>query len=1131
MKKNYIIDGNEACARSAYLFSEVCGIYPITPASTMASLIDKWSSSGKLNIFNDSVQVIEMQSEAGAAAACHGALQGGSLATTFTASQGLLLMIPTMYKMAGEMLPGVIHVAARSLATHALSIFGDHQDVYATRSTGFCILSSSSVEDAYYMALVAHLSSIESSLPFLHFFDGFRTSHELNKVSLLEEKDILGLVNPDKINEFKSRALNLGKSITRGTSETGDVYFQNTEVRNKYYDAVPSIVDDYMSKINVLAGTNYKPFMYYGAKDATHVVIAMGSVCSTIRTVVDYLNKNGKKVGMIEVHLFRPFSSEYLLKVLPSSVKSVCVLDRTKEAGSAGEPLYLDVVEVLKDKSIKVIGGRYGLSSKDVPLKDINAVYQNLFSMKPKNHFTIGIEDDVTHLSLEPKNIDIKTDYKEIKVYGFGSDGMVGASKNFMKVLGEDNYVQGYFEYDSKKSGGVTISHLRVGDNKIDAPYFLTNPDFIVVSKDIYLNRYYCLKDIKKDGILLISSNKNDAELNELMNNSNKKEIIDKKIKVYIANLDELNDKYNLHGKINNIICMYMLKILEYDKEIKSFKDLVIKTYSSKGESVVENNLGAIDEGLKYLEEIDNSIFTITSQKEDDTDFTNEILKLRGNNLKVSDFDKYKDGTFEGGTAKSDKRKISELVPKWRSGNCIECNQCAFVCPHACIRPFSLSDNELIDAHLDKDETIISIGEKDKNFYIAINESNCTGCGLCVSTCPGKNDEKALEFGKFDERKDRISDYLFDSFENDVPFPKFNVKGIGFRKPYFEFSGACAGCGEAGYIRLLTQLYGKNMVIANATGCSSIYGGSLPLTPYKIPWMNSLFEDNAEFGFGIHMSYKKTRERIKKLMYKYKDDVSSEIKATFREWIDNMDDDDLTYAIKEKLSKSDIPKEIKELLDYIPSRNVWIIGGDGWAYDIGYGGLDHVLHSNENIKIMVLDTEVYSNTGGQKSKSTRIGGVAEFSSSGKLENKKDLFRIAMSIPNVYVASISMGASPMQALKALKEAKEHNGPSLIIAYSPCIEQGIIGGMSNQLEEQKILVNVGYNLLMRYNPDEDKLTVDSNEPEFSDYDTVFSHELRYKNLEVKNEEEYQRLYEENMNYAKERYNYYKDLESRE
>ncbi|MBQ6285641.1 MAG: pyruvate:ferredoxin (flavodoxin) oxidoreductase [Bacilli bacterium] len=1134
MKKDYIIDGNEACAKGAYLFSEVCGIYPITPASPMASLVDKWSSADKRNLFDDRVKVVEMQSEAGASALMHGSLQAGSLSTTFTASQGLLLMIPTMYKIAGEMLPGVIHVAARSLATHALSIFGDHQDVYATRSTGFCMLASSSVTDAYYMSIIAHLSAIESSLPFLHFFDGFRTSHELSKVSLLDEEEVKQLINYDKVNDFKKRALNIGKCITRGTSQTADVYFQNTEVRNKYYNEVPNIVDKLMKKLNKLSECDYKPFNYYGDKNATYVIVAMGSVCATIKTVVDILNKQGKHVGLIEVHLYRPFSKEYLTNVLPTTVNKIAVLDRTKESGSVGEPLYLDVVAALKDKNINIYGGRYGLSSKDVPLKDINAVFENLFSYDTKNNFTIGIDDDVTHLSLEPKEIDYEPDYREIKVYGFGSDGMVGASKNFMKVLGgiDTNYVQGYFEYDSKKSGGVTISHLRVGPSRINAPYFLTNPDFIVVSKDIYLNKYYCLKNIKENGILLISSNKNDEELNDLISNENKKEILDKNIKVYIASLDELNDKYSLKGKINNIMCLYMLKLNGYStREIDEFKKLIAKTYESKGATIVENNINAIDEALKYLEEVDNRIFKLSKEETKNTDITEEILKLRGDKLKVSDFIDHKDGTFDGGTAASDKRKIASSVPKWIKENCTQCNQCSFVCPHACIRPFSITDNELLMAGIDKSETIESMGEENKNFYISVSEANCTGCGLCSSVCPGKNQEKALEMGPYSERHNKISEILYEHQENTTPFNKFTIKGIGFEKPYFEFSGACAGCGEAGYIKILTELYGKNMVIANATGCSSIYGGSLPLTPYKIPWMNSLFEDNAEFGFGIHMSYKNTRERIKKLMYKYKDTVSEEIKATFKEWIDNMEDDDLTLAIKNKLEKSNIPDEIRDLIDYIPSRKVWILGGDGWAYDIGYGGLDHVLHSNENINVMVLDTEVYSNTGGQKSKSTRVGGVAEFASSGKFESKKDLFRIAMSIPNVYVGSISMGANPMQTLKTLKEAYNHNGPSLIIAYSPCIEQGIFGGLTNSIDEQKMLVDVGYNLLMRYNPEEDKLTIDSKEPDFDSYDSVFRRELRYKNLEFKNEEEYQQLYEKNLHDAMNRYEYFKNLETKE
>ena len=1129
MKKQ--VDGNTAASRIAYLFSEICSIYPITPSSTMASNVDYLTNTDLKNIFGDKPRVIEMQSEAGAAGTMHGALLSGSLASTFTASQGLLLMIPNMYKMAGECLPGVIHVASRTVATHALSIFGDHSDIYGTRETGFCMLSSSNVQDAQNLAAVAHLSAIKGSLPFLHFFDGFRTSHELNTIDSIKDEELLKLVPWQELEKYKKRCLNVSNNVQYGMAENEDIYFQSVEARNELYNKMPDIVNEYMESINKIMGTNYKPFEYYGSNSAQNIIVAMGSVTDTIKLVVDELNKNKGNVGLINVHLYRPFSTKYLLNVLPNTVKNIAVLDRTKEAGSVGEPLYLDIVSALKEKNIKIYGGRYGLSSKDIPLKDINAVYENLFSYEPKNNFTIGIIDDVTNLSLEPKEIEYTPDYREIKVYGFGSDGMVGASKNFMKVLGsiDTNFVQGYFEYDSKKSGGVTISHLRVGPSRINAPYFLTSPDFIVVSKDIYLSKYYCLKNIKENGTLLIASNKNDEELNKLISNENKKEILDKKIKVYISSLDELNNKYDLHGKINNIICMYMLKLNGYGtKEIDEFKKLIAKTYESKGKTVIENNINAIDEGLKYLEEIDNRIFKLDSSYEKELTITEEMLKLRGDKLKVSDFLEHKDGTFEGGTAASDKRKIAPSVPKWINENCIQCNQCSFVCPHACIRPFSVTDNELMMAGVDKSETIPSMGEQNKNFYISVSEANCTGCGLCISACPGKNQEKALEFGSYSERHDKISELLYKNQENTTPFNKFTVKGVGFEKPYFEFSGACAGCGEAGYIKILTELYGKNMVVANATGCSSIYGGSLPLTPYQIPWMNSLFEDNAEFGFGIHMSYKKQRERLKKLMYKYKDEVDSEIKATFKEWIDNMEDDDLTLAIKDKLSKSKIPEEIRELLDYIPSRKVWILGGDGWAYDIGYGGLDHVLHSNENINVMVLDTEVYSNTGGQKSKSTRAGGVAEFASSGKFESKKDLFRIAMSIPNVYVASISMGANMMQTLKVFKEAYEHDGPSLIIAYSPCIEQGIFGGLTNSLDEQKMLVDVGYNLLMRYNPEEDKLTVDSKKPDFENYDSVFRRELRYKNLEFKNEEDYQKLYEKNLNDAKDRYNYFKDLE---
>ncbi len=1121
--KTCIMDGNEACANGAYLFTEVCGIYPITPSSPMASLIDKWSSSGRSNLFNEKVKVIQMQSEKGAAALTHGSLQAGSLSATFTSSQGLLLMIPSMYKIAGEMLPCVIHVSARSIATHALSIFGDHQDVYATRQTGFCILSSSSVQEAYYNSIIAHLSAIKGSLPFLHFFDGFRTSHELNKIDIFDDKELLDIIPYDKIDEFKQRALNLGKEITRGTAQNGDVYFQNTEVRNKYYDEMINIVEENMNIINEMSSSSIKPFNYYGDPNAEYVVIAMGSVCDTLREVVDIIGEN---VGMIEVHLYRPFSIKHLLDTIPSSTKKVAVLDRTKEPGSLGEPLYLDVVMALRDKDIKIIGGRYGLSSKNVSLNDINGVYYNLMN-ECKDNFTIGIDDDVTYYSIKPKEIDINPSYKEIKVWGFGSDGMVGASKNFIKVLGEKKYVQGYFEYDSKKSGGVTVSHLRVGPSKINAPYYLTNPDFIVVSKDVYLSRYNCLEGLKQGGILLINTNKDKEELNNLINNYNKNIIINNNIQVYICNLDELNHKYNLRGKINNIMCYYMFKLINESEDVlEEFKELVIKTYQDKGKETVDNNIDAINASSKYLNLISSSIFTVTKNEKISSDLMKSILYRKGDSLKVSDFLEHKDGTFEGGYASFDKRKINDIVPKWNKENCIACNQCSFVCPHAAIRAFSLDEQDLLHAHLDKAETIKSVGEEGKGFYVSINESNCTSCGLCIEACPGKNGKKALEKGKYNQRLDDISQRLFEEHENKTPFNKFTIKGLGFEKPLFEFSGACAGCGEAAYIKILTELFGKNIVISNATGCSSIYGGSLPLTPYKMPWINSLFEDNAEFGYGLHKSFNNIRNTIKNIMFNTRNDVSPELKNIYKEWIDNMEDDDITNGIKEVLLSHDIPLELEKLIDYIPSRKVWIIGGDGWAYDIGYDGIDHVLHSNENINILVLDTEVYSNTGGQKSKSTRKGAIAEFASSGKLENKKDLFKIAMSIPNVYVASVSMGANGMQTIKAFKEAYEHNGPSLIIAYSPCIEQGIKGGLSMSIEEQKLLVDVGYNILMRYNPNTG-LKIDSKEPNFTEYHKVFEKELRYKNLSLNNEQA-EEIYKENLNTAKNRYIYYKNLE---
>lgn len=1129
MKVQKILDGNEACALAAYNFTEVCGIYPITPSSPMATLTDKWASEGKTNILGEKVHVEEMQSEGGASALVHGSLQAGRLTTTFTASQGLLLMIPSMYKIAGELLPGVIHVASRSLSTHALSIFGDHQDIYATRSTGFAILSSSNVEDAYNLALVSHLSAIKGSIPFLHFFDGFRTSHEINKITVLENEDIKSLIDKEAIDKFRNRAINIGKAITRGTSETEDVYFQNTESRNLYYNSIPDIVNKYMEEINKLKGTNYKPFNYYGVKDAKNIIVAMGSVTDTIKMVIDYLNKMGEKVGLINVHLYRPMSMKYFMRVLPKSVEKITVLDRTKEAGAFAEPLYLDIASMLKDTDIKVIGGRYGLSSKDTTPSMILSVYENMKTIM-KDHFTLGIVDDVTNTSLEVNSkIDLTDKFKEIKVYGFGSDGMVSASKNLLKVMGkkEDIFVQGYFEYDSKKSGGVTISHLRLANKKIEAPFYLTSPNLVVVSKDTYLSKYDCLDNVKERCILLVNSKKTGEELNKIIKNSTKQIIKEKNVKVLITNAFALSDKYGLKGKINNIIAFYMLKMLgASESDIDLFKENIKEIYKDKGQAIVNANLKALED-TNNLRELENDKLTLNEDEIVKYDIYKRMVDRHGNSIKVSEFLEHADGTFIGGTSASDKRKISDKTPQWIKENCIECNMCSFICPHGVIKPVSLSEKDLKSSLIEKKDTISSVGEENKGFYLSINSDMCTGCTLCTKICPGKHGEKALSMGEYNSNDGYIFDYFVENHENDVPFDKHSVKGLGFVKNEFEYPGACAGCGETVYLRTLSSLFKDEIVIANATGCSSIYSASLPCTPYKVPWISSLFEDNAEFGLGLHLAYKNARNRIKEIMKESKENVIPSVKKTYKKWIDNMDDSKITNEVKKELEGKVIPEELKSLLDYIPSRNVWIVGGDGWAYDIGFGGLDHVLRRGENVKVLVLDTEVYSNTGGQKSKSTRTGAVAEFASTGKLKPKKDLFEIAMNIPNCYVASISAGANNMQTIKAFTEAEEHNGPSVIIAYSPCIAHGIIGGLSESIEEQKLLVESGYNILMRYKPESKELIIDSKEPNYELYESVFEKELRYKNLEELNKKAYEKLYREHIENAKERYNYYKDI----
>ena len=1115
-----IVDGNTACADAAYLFSEIASIYPITPSSPMATSVDIISNKGGLNIFNDTVRVVEMQSEAGAAGTMHGSLLAGSLSTTFTASQGLLLMIPNMYKMAGECLPGVIHVAARTLATHALSIFGDHSDVYAARQTGFCILASTNVEQANHMAAISHLSAIKGSLPFMHFFDGFRTSHEVNKVNVLDNEDLKKLVDYDKINEFKSRMLNVGSNIQKGMAENEDIYFQSVEARNTLYNEMPDIVNNYMKEINKLMNTDYQPFNYYGAKDAENIIIAMGSVCDTTKLVVEDLIKKGDKVGLIEVHLYRPFSKEYLLNVLPATTKKIAVLDRTKEAGSIGEPLYLDIIAALNDKDIKIIGGRYGLSSKNTTPAHIYSVYKNLETYM-KNNFTIGIVDDVTNLSLPDYEYDVELDTKDIKIYGFGSDGMVSASKDIMKIIGSENdkYVQSYNQYDSKKSGGLTICNLRINDKPINAPFYVTTPDIVVVTKEEYLFKFDMIDDIKENGIFVINTIKTKEEMNGYLPNHIKNIINEKNIKLYIIDADKIADECGIKGKISKIMEMAILNLLNYNNAEDEINKSIEKQFSTKGTDIVIANKKAISETLKKLKLVDTNLDVVEEKIKKEKNIFDEINSHKGDLLTVKDLLPYKDGTFPCGLSKNEKRKTSNIVPKWIPENCIECGQCAIVCPHAVIRPFATTDKEVGKPML---------GKPDYNYVIKVSESDCTGCGLCIETCPGKAGNKALEFGTFDQVEASSAEEWFEKHNNPEGLvPEFTIKGSQFKKPKFEFSGACAGCGETPYIKLLTQLFQDKLVIANATGCSSIYGGSVPSTPYSIPWANSLFEDNAEFGYGMLISYNKTRSRIEKLMLKNIDKEKDNIKELFQKWLDNKEDFNITNKVKESLIKEGVPSYLTDLITYIPSRSVWAIGGDGWAYDIGFGGIDHVLSSNENINILVLDTEVYSNTGGQSSKSSRIGQVSQFADMGKKTAKKDLFKIAMSYPNCYVANVSLGANFMQTIRAFKEAEEHNGPSIIIAYSPCIEQGIKGGMINSSQEQKLVVECGYTTLMRYTPETEQLTIDSREPNFDKFEELLLNEVRYNSLSKKDPEGAKIALELNKQDAIKRYNYYKEL----
>ena len=1123
-----IMDGNSACSYVSYNFTEVAGIYPITPASTMAEKVDEYSASGKTNMFGDVVKVVEMQSEAGAIGMVHGLLQNGVLATTYTASQGLLLMIPNMYKIAGELLPCVINVAARTVATHALSIMGDHSDIYSTRPTGFAIFSSSSVQQVMDLTGVSYLSSIKGRIPFVNFFDGFRTSHEYNKINVIDNEIFKELLDYKALENFRKNSLDIDNPTTRGTNQGDMVYFEAVEARNKYYEKLPDIVNDYMEKINKKINTNYKPFNYYGDKNAKKVIVAMGSVCETVKEVI----KEEKGLGLIEVHLYRPFSSKYFLNVLPKSVRKIAVLDRTKEAASNGEPLYLDVVEIIKKHNLKieVVGGRYGLSSKNTTKNDIDAVYKYLDNKILKT-FTIGINDDVNNISLTPTTRSFKNTSKEILIYGYGSDGMVTTSKNILTLIGEKtpSYVQGYFEYDSKKSGGVTKSHLRFSKEVINSPYYVTNPYMVVCSKDTYLKKYDVLNNIKENGIFLLNTEKDINNLNEVLPVEVINEIKEKKINFYIINANKIAYENNIPNKISMIMEMAILNLMgEVDMSLvkKEMKHLIKINFSKKGIDVVNSNINALSSSLTSLKKVDISLLTskINMEKVNNTLYS-KLEHARCDLIKVSDFNSNIDGVFEGGTSALEKRGLSNIIPSYDKDKCIMCNMCSLVCPHAVVRPYLLDKEEIEKSPLSVKEHLkdAKIKDNDLSFTIGISVPDCTGCSLCSMVCPTK--AITLKKQNLEARQKEMEryNYLQTVSEKHV-LPKTTIKGSQFVKPKFEFSGACAGCGETPYLKLLSQLFGDDLMIANATGCSSIYGASIPSMPYTVPWVNSLFEDNAEFGYGIRVGEDFMHEKVKRVFKEYKNKVNSKNKKLIDKYLKSYSKE-VAEEVYNNLDYEDF-KEIIPLKKYIKEKTIFIVGGDGWAYDIGYGGIDHVLANNENVNILVLDTEVYSNTGGQSSKSTRMGATAKFASSGKKTAKKDLAKMALNYKNVYVATVSLGANYMQTIKAFNEAASYNGPSIIICYAPCIAHGIKSGMKSAIEEEKLVTESGYFPLFRYNPETEIFTLDSK-ADFTKYNEIFNRENRYSI----NEEEKISLLEQNKKNAIDRYNEYKTLEGKD
>lgn len=1170
------MDGNEAAAHVAYAFSDVACIYPITPSSPMAEHIDAWASHGRKNIFGQEVLVKELQSEGGAAGAVHGALQAGSLTSTYTASQGLLLMLPNMYKIAGELLPGVFHVAARALASHALSIFGDHQDVMAARATGCALLASGSVQESMDLAGVAHLSAIKGRVPFVHFFDGFRTSHEVQKIEVLNYDDLAKLVDKEAVKEFKERALNPKGPQVRGTAQNPDIYFQEIEASNKYYTDIVSITEEYMKEISKLTGREYNLFNYYGAKDATNIIVAMGSATETIEEVVDYLNAKGEKTGLIKVHLYRPFSIKHLMEAIPETVERIAVLDRTKEKGAEGQPLYLDIRNAFyeSDKKPLIVGGIYGLGSKDTNPTDILSVFDNLKESEPKNDFTIGIVDDVTHKSLPIKE-EITTEPEgtiRCKFWGFGSDGTVGANKSAIKIIGDntDMYAQGYFDYDSKKSGGVTMSHLRFGKNKITSTYLLTETDFISCSKQSYVYSYDLLRGLKKGGKFLLNTIWNEEELDEHLPGYMKKYIADNEIEFYTINATKIAAEVGLGGRTNMVMqaaFFNLSQVLPIDEAVKLLKKAIVKDYGAKGDDIVNMNYAAVDRGIDALKKVEvkdswkNADTTKDFNIKGAPDFINNILipmnRQEGNDLPVSAFVDMPDGTFPAGTSRYEKRGIAVNVPQWKIENCIQCNQCSLVCPHAVIRPFLVDKDEKANAP-EGFETKKANGKglEDYEYRIQISPLDCTGCGNCAQVCPAK--QKALVMTPLENEMDvqaanweYASEHIKSKEENIEPN---NFKNSQFQTPYLEFSGACAGCGETPYVKLVTQLFGDRMSIANATGCSSIWGGSAPSMPYCTDdcgngpsWANSLFEDNAEYGYGMAVSQEQTRNRIENLMKEFIElNVDKDANEAFNAWIEGKEDYKTSKAasvnvlkVLDKKFGNDKADEIIETLQglerFLVKKSQWIIGGDGWAYDIGYGGLDHVLASGENINVLVLDTEVYSNTGGQASKSTPTAAIAQFAAAGKLTKKKDLGLMATTYGYVYVAQIALGADKNQAFKAIKEAEAYDGPSLIIAYAPCINHGIRVGMGFSVEEEKKAVETGYWHLYRFNPElkaqgKNPFILDSKEPT-KPFREFLDGEVRYTSLKKLFPERAEKLYEVAEENAKERYASYVTLSEEE